>query len=309
MDVLKIPLPQESVRNSLGVGLGDEKEPSGGVVNYPNLSPKTGSNTPKKRANNKLPDMTRTPPAASPTVVRSWKSVPPLPPFKSDTKYKTTPLKTNISSPKASPRRKRKRYLSNPNNQTAPIPNTTSDQNGVVVQTQSPTSIKRRRRRSASLSINGTNTSPKENKNQENIQIHEGRNISPNILKQQSQQQKHVRTPTKRNRTQSGNANDAATSPKLPTTAGASPPKNTPSKGPPNTTVWGWSPIRGKFKPKSVEYQNGLLIEHPEADVAQLPTSFKSKWQSVSFVIYAKFVWLGQRYFYISTGSGIAQEY
>ena len=241
MDVLKLPFPQESVRSSLGVGHGDETGPTGDVVNYSALSTKTGPNTPKKRANSKLPDMTRTPPAASPTVVSSWKSVPSFTPLKADAKCKTNPLKTNTSSPKASPRRKRKRFLSNPNNQTATISNTTINQNGVIVQTQSPTtSSKRRRRRSASLSINGTNTSPKENKNQENIQNQAGLNISLSILKQQSSpQQKPVRTPTKRIRTQSGSANDAATSPKLPTIGCASPPKNNQTTGPPNTTVWG----------------------------------------------------------------------
>ena len=282
MDVLNPPLPQDSVRNPIGMGHKDESGSPSGLVSYSAISAKTGSNTPKKRANSKLPDLTRTPPSVSVRGVCSPKTVSFLTPLKSEAKYKI-----HIESPKSSPKRKRKRYVSNPNNLTSATSKTTINQNGTIIQTQSSptTANKRKRRRSASLSINGTITSPKENKNQENIQKQGGENLSLTILKEQSSPHRKLpRTPTKRVRSISGSANHGSISHKVLTTACASP-LNNPTNVPPNTTVWGWSPNRGKFKPKSIEYQNGLQIEHPEVEGAQLASSFKSKWQSVSLSI------------------------
>ena len=275
MDILKLPLPQGAVRGTLGVGHSGETGSSSPTVKYPLLNAKTNSNTPRKRASAKLPVINETSAAANQAANTSWKSPSAATPPKPGTKSKSNIVKTNTPSPK----RMRKRYLSNPANQHA---NSPSGPNGAIVETHSPTK-KRRRRRSTSLSINGTSTPPKENKNHDNIQDQERRDVSVNAEQYLSCPRKLLRTPTKRKRTQSGSANFAAKSPNPPAAPGSWPPKNNQASAvPPNTTIWGWSPNRGKFKPKSVEYQNGALVEHPEVDGAQLAASFKSKWQSVS---------------------------
>ena len=169
----------------------------------------------------------------------------------------------------------------------------TNNQIDILITTGSPTSaVKRKRRRSASLSINVTNNSPKENKNQENIPTQLKSDILLNIEKKTfTPQKKNIRTPIKRSRAHSGSAGYEA-SPKVNKISCVSPSKNNEISVAPNLTIWGWSPNRGKFKPKAVEYENGIVIEHPEVDEAQLATSFKSKWQSVSYITNHDIKWL-----------------
>ena len=47
-------------------------------------------------------------------------------------------------------------------------------------------------------------------------------------------------------------------------------------------TFWGWSPTRGRFKPKVKDKVSGAMIDPPDSEV--LSTSFKSKWLQVSFI-------------------------
>ena len=283
MDVLKLPIPQDSVKQNLQSKQAGSVE-CNKLVDYPVLNTENISNTPEKGANGKINAMSQSPTALNHRVLGSQESNEHIAHNKIDLKNKAS-LKISVNSPKASPRRKRKRYLSNPVNKMANLPSNNDKQNDMLIPSGSPTSaIKRKRRRSASLSMNPTNNSPKENKNQENIPAHFKTDILLNMEKKTfSPQKKNIRTPTKRSRAHSGNA-IIATSPKVNNTAGVSPPKNSPISVPPNTTVWGWSPNRGKFKPKSVEYQNGRVVEHPEVGEAQLATSFRSKWQTVSYI-------------------------
>ena len=281
MDVLKLPISQGSTKHNLDVKQGDTL--TNGLVNYPILNVEALSNTPKKRTKIKSPNME---PVTNQTDLALITPGSPLAQLKPEGKTRVS-LKTNRHSPKASPQRKRKRYLSNPGDATTNASSRNINQGDVVTQARSPsTSIKRKRRRSASLSISDTKNSPKENKNQENLPTNTKpkSNISLNIDKQTcSPQRKLVRTPSKHIPTKIGTTNNEGTNSKLHITSCNSPPEDNPGAGPPNTTVWGWSPIRGKFKPKSVEYQNGQLVENSEIDENQLATSFKSKWQSVSF--------------------------
>ena len=86
MDVLKLPLPQDSVTGNIGVAEhGGEAAASANVAIYSTLSTKPTSNTPRKRAINKTQDMTRTPPQVNPAVKGSWtsSSTPPKPEAKS----------------------------------------------------------------------------------------------------------------------------------------------------------------------------------------------------------------------------------
>ena len=45
-------------------------------------------------------------------------------------------------------------------------------------------------------------------------------------------------------------------------------------------TFWGYSPSRGRFKPKVKDKVSGAMIDPPDADA--LSASFKSKWLQVS---------------------------
>jgi len=283
MDVLKLPIPQDSVKQNLQSKQDGSME-SNRLVDYPVLKTENISNTPKKGSNGKINAMSQSPTALNHRVLGSQGSTDHITNNKIDFKNKAS-LKISVNTPKASPRRKRKRYLSNPVNETSNVPTNDGNQNDMLIPSGSPTSaMKRKRRRSASLSMNPTNNSPKENKNQENIPAHFKADILLNMEKKTfSPQKKNIRTPIKRSRADSGNTG-IATSPKVNNTACVSPPKNNPISVPPNMTVWGWSPNRGKFKPKSVKYQNGLVVEHSEVGEAQLATSFKSKWQSVSYI-------------------------
>ena len=211
---------------------------------------------------------------------------------KIDAKSKSS-IKTNTSSPKPSPRRKRKRYLSNPGSSSniTNVASSLSTTNGDGwMQTCSPiASVKRKRRRSASLSINGISDSPNGAKNDENLPNHRFKidNSVDVVRKNYCPQPNTVRTPTKHmpirntlrksHTTMSPSAADADVF--------LSPVKNTAANNvPPNTTVWGWSPIRGKFKPKAIECQNGMTVDKEDMEEAKLATAFKSKWQSVSLV-------------------------
>ena len=107
MDVLKLALPQESVRCSVGIGRGVETGPSGATVNYPSISTKASSNTPRKRTMTKLPVIIETPAAANQVANTSWKSTSTATPPTPDAKSKSNILKRNTPSPK----RMRKRYL------------------------------------------------------------------------------------------------------------------------------------------------------------------------------------------------------
>lgn len=211
---------------------------------------------------------------------------------KIDAKSKSS-IKTNTSSPKPSPRRKRKRYLSNPGSSSniTNVASSLSTTNGDGwMQTCSPiASVKRKRRRSASLSINGISDSPNGAKNDENLPNHRFKidNSVDVVRKNYCPQPNTVRTPTKhmpiRN---TGRKSHTTMSPSAADVdVFLSPVKNTATNNvPPNTTVWGWSPIRGKFKPKAIECQNGMTVDKEDMEEAKLATAFKSKWQSVSLV-------------------------
>ena len=211
---------------------------------------------------------------------------------KIDAKSKSS-IKTNTSSPKPSPRRKRKRYLSNPGSSSniTNVASSLSTTNGDGwMQTCSPiASVKRKRRRSASLSINGISDSPNGAKNDENLPIHRFKidNSVDVVRKNYCPQPNTVRTPTKHMPIRNTGRKSHTTM--SPSAADAdvflSPVKNTAANNvPPNTTVWGWSPIRGKFKPKAIECQNGMTVDKEDMEEAKLATAFKSKWQSVSLV-------------------------
>ena len=202
-------------------------------------------------------------------------------------------IKTNTSSPKPSPRRKRKRYLSNPGSSSniTNVASSLSTTNGDGwMQTCSPiASVKRKRRRSASLSINGISDSPNGAKNDENLPNHRFKidNSVDVVRKNYCPQPNTVRTPTKHMPIRNTGRKSHTTM--SPSAADAdvflSPVKNTAANNvPPNTTVWGWSPIRGKFKPKAIECQNGMTVDKEDMEEAKLATAFKSKWQSVSLV-------------------------
>ena len=209
---------------------------------------------------------------------------------KIDAKSKSS-IKTNTSSPKPSPRRKRKRYLSNPGSSSniTNVASSLSTTNGDGwMQTCSPiASVKRKRRRSASLSINGISDSPNGAKNDENLPNHRFKidNSVDVVRKNYCPQPNTVRTPTKhmpiRN---TGRKSHTTMSPSaVDADVFLSPVKNTAANNvPPSTTVWGWSPIRGKFKPKAIECQNGMTVDKEDMEEAKLATAFKSKWQSVS---------------------------
>ena len=211
---------------------------------------------------------------------------------KIDAKSKSS-IKTNTSSPKPSPRRKRKRYLSNPGSSSniTNVASSLSTTNGDGwMQTCSPiASVKRKRRRSASLSINGISDSPNGAKNDENLPNHRFKidNSVDVVRKNYCPQPNTVRTPTKHMPIRNTGRKSHTTM--SPSAADAdvflSPVKNTAANNvPPNTTVWGWSPIRGKFKPKAIECQNGMTVDKEDMEEAKLATAFKSKWQSVSLV-------------------------
>ena len=211
---------------------------------------------------------------------------------KIDAKSKSS-IKTNTSSPKPSPRRKRKRYLSNPGSSSniTNVASSLSTTNGDGwMQTCSPiASVKRKRRRSASLSINGISDSPNGAKNDENLPNHRFKidNSVDVVRKNYCPQPNTVRTPTKHMPIRNTGRKSHTTM--SPSAADAdvflSPVKNTAANNvPPNTTVWGWSPIRGKFKPKAIECQNGMTVDKEDMDEDKLATAFKSKWQSVSLV-------------------------
>lgn len=46
-------------------------------------------------------------------------------------------------------------------------------------------------------------------------------------------------------------------------------------------TFWGWSPSRGRFKPKVKDRVSGEMIDPPDSEA--LSASFKSKWLQVSW--------------------------
>ena len=213
-------------------------------------------------------------------------------PNKIDAKSKSS-IKTNTSSPKPSPRRKRKRYLSNPGSSSniTSIASSLATSNGDgLMQASSPiASIKRKRRRSASLSINGISDSPKGARKGENLPNHclKINNSVDVVRKNNCPQPNTLRTPTKHMPIRNTGRKSHTTM--SPSAADAdvflSPVKNTVANNvPPNTTVWGWSPIRGKFKPKAIECQNGMTVDKEDMEEAKLATAFKSKWQSVSLV-------------------------
>ena len=211
---------------------------------------------------------------------------------KTDAKAKSS-IKTNTSSPKPSPRRKRKRYLSNPgssSNITSLASNLSTTNGDGLMQTCSPiASIKRRRRRSASLSINGSSDLPNGAKNDENLPNHclKIDNSVDVVRKNYCPRPNTLRTPTKHMHIQNtGRKSHTTMSPSAADVdVFLSPVKNTaPNNVPPNTTVWGWSPIRGKFKPKAIECQNVMSVDKEDMEEAKLATAFKSKWQSVSLV-------------------------
>ena len=132
--------------------------------------------------------------------------------------------------------------------------------------------------------IDNSNNSPKENKNNENLPLHSKTNVPLIFDKNISSPQKSFRTPPKRSRALSGNENDIKASQVSSIESVPSLCKSPSNKGPLSTTIWRWSPVRGKFKPKSIEYQNGAVVVHPE-DEFLLAAPFKSKWQSVSQLI------------------------
>lgn len=213
-------------------------------------------------------------------------------PNKIDAKSKSS-IKTNTSSPKPSPRRKRKRYLSNPGSSSniTSIASSLATSNGDgLMQASSPiASIKRKRRRSASLSINGISDSPKGARKGENLPNHclKINNSVDVVRKNNCPQPNTLRTPTKHMHIQNpGRKSHTTMSPSAADVdVFSSPVKNIAANNvPPNTTVWGWSPIRGKFKPKAIECQNGIAVDKEDMEEAKLATAFKSKWQSVSLV-------------------------
>jgi hypothetical protein len=194
MDVLKIPIRQDSVKQNLESKQADNLESNNRLVGYPVLKTENTSNTPKKGSISKLSTLTRSPNALNHKVFGSQESFEHLTPNKIDIKDKAS-SKISTSCPKASPRRKRKRYLSNPASKMANPSSNNDNQNDMLITTGSPTSaVKRKRRRSASLSINVTNNSPKENKNQENIPTQLKSDILLNI-------EKKTKYPKKKNQT------------------------------------------------------------------------------------------------------------
>ena len=290
MDVLKLTLPQESVRGNLGVGPEGKMashDTAATAATYTNLSPKATSTTPRKRTTSKNQEMAYTPPHPVTQTSRiSWGPLSSITPPKPDSRTKASILKTYTPSPKKSPKRNRKRFISNPTEHEAKPTPLIQNGGAIVDGAQSPTKgAKRRRRRSSSFTLSSTNTSPKENKNQENIQTeNRGENMSLAPGEQLGCPGDLIRTPAKRLRTLSGSS--ASSNLQAPTEPIDSPPKNKQSSFVPSTTVWGWSPDRGKFKPKSIEFQNGRLLQNPEVDGSELAASFKSKWQAVSCFVF-----------------------
>jgi len=142
MDVLKLPISKESAKHNFEINQGVGTAPINGLVNYPTLNVETILNTPKKRANSKSPVMG---PVLNQTDLALTTPGSPLARLNSETKNKSS-LKTIGPSPKASPQRKRKRYLSNPGNATTNVSSRLGNQNNIVTQVRSPTtSIKRKR--------------------------------------------------------------------------------------------------------------------------------------------------------------------
>ena len=251
-----------------------------GLADFPNKNMQSTNDKFKKELSLNSKDMANTPMVTNTLEINSKKTASP------STKAKlksNAPLIEGAPSLKESPQRKRKRYLSNPAVETTALSSTPVSQNGPDIPTRSPsTTVKRRRRRSASLSIDNSTNSPKENKNDENLPVHIKTSVQIKFDKHKPSPQKSFRTPPKRLRANSGSENDAKVTQVSSRECVTSPYYSSSYKGPPSTTIWRWSPIRGKFKPKSVEYQNGIIVEHPEEDDALLAASFKSKWQSVS---------------------------
>lgn len=272
MDALKA----ETESDSRGQHNGYEKEINDLLIDIPNRN----ISSPKKRPSLNFKDVINNKNVTNSVGCDSRKSESPS--AKSKLKSKTL-LIDGGSSPNQRPHKKRKRYLSNPVNKTNALLNSPINPNEIPNQTRSPSSaVKRKRRRSASLSIDNSNNSPKENKNNENLPVHTKAKIPLIFDKNASSPQKTFRTPPKRIRALSGSENDvkgSQVSPKVCVATNCISPSN---KGPLSTTIWRWSPIRGKFKPKSIEYQNGAVVEHQEDDEALMASSFKSKWQSVS---------------------------
>ena len=171
MDVLKLPITQDSDKQNLQPKESGDIE-SNRMVDYPVSKTENISGTPKKGANGKINAMSQSPTALTHRVLGLQEPNEHIIHNKIDLKNKAS-LKIGVNSPKASPRRKRKRYLSNPVSEIANLPSNNANQNDMLIPSGSPTNIiKRKRRRSASLSMNPTNNSPKENKNQENIPAH-----------------------------------------------------------------------------------------------------------------------------------------
>ena len=280
MDIIKVPLQSRSASDKTDQNQGYQIEKSDIVSHFPSQDNQQTKCSPEIGQDIEFQNVINTKVAKGIDLNKKVSS----PSTKYKPKNKTT-LIDCTSSPKQSPKRKRKRYLSNPANKTEGILNSAANPNEVAIQVRSPsTAIKRRRRRSASLSIDNSNNSPKENKNNENLPLHSKANVPLIFNKDISSPQKSFRTPPKRSRALSGNENDIKASQVSSIESVPSLCKSPSNKGPLSTTIWRWSPVRGKFKPKSIEYQNGAVVVHPE-DEFLLAAPFKSKWQSVSLII------------------------
>ena len=292
MDVSKIPIQTESTSNNDKKGKQDDRWPESKNGLYKCQKGSIAENishTPNTKST--ICTTLTMAPTGNPMDLGAFTTGSPGH-NKFDAKSKSS-IKTNTSSPKPSPRRKRKRYLSNPgssSNITSVASSLATSNGDGLMQTCSPlASTKRKRRRSASLSINGINDSPNGAKNDENLPNHclKIDNSVDVARKKHCPQPNTLRTPTKHMHIQNtGKKSHTTMSPSAADVdVFLSPIKNTAANNiPPNTTVWGWSPIRGKFKPKAIECHNGMAVEKEDMEEAKLATAFKSKWQSVSRV-------------------------
>ena len=282
MDVINVQLQPQTINENPKQNQDFQIEKKDVNPGFPTQNVQKTKLTPKKSQDINFQDSIATKMVNSIDINKKTSS----PSNRSRLKNKPT-LIDDSSSPKQSPKRKRKRYLSNPSNNTEGLLNSPATPNEMTTQSKSPsTAIRRRRRRSASLSIDNSNNSPKENKNNENLPINSKPYVPLSFDKNISSPQKTFRTPPKRQRALSGSENDVNKASQVSSRESVQSPCNSPSnKGPPSTTIWRWSPIRGKFKPKSIEYQNGTVVLHPEDDEFLLATPFKSKWQSVSLLM------------------------